>query len=110
MISASHGSAQEMCKKENAPFGSCAADGDWESARFFPPAGDGFGPQFGVGPSAERQHGIKKTDQVRRLKSARHRKFESISLQRGVSCEPKLPRSDRQSGLTGGVRWAAVEH
>ena len=30
-------------------------------------------------------------------------------LQRGVSREPKLPRSDRQSGLTGGVRWSAVE-
>ena len=28
------------------------------------------------------------TDQVRRLKNARNRKFESISLQHGVCCEP----------------------
>src|SRR6202040_4350239 len=42
-----------------------------------------------------------------RSTSVGNQKFESISLQRGVSCEPKLPRSDRQSGLTGGVRWSA---
>ena len=29
MMSASHGAAQEMYKQD--PFGSCAADGDWES-------------------------------------------------------------------------------
>jgi hypothetical protein len=44
MISASHGSAQEMCKQESDPFGSCAAEGDWESTRFFPLAGDGLVP------------------------------------------------------------------
>jgi hypothetical protein len=38
-------------------------------------------------PSAEREHGIKKTDQVRRLKNARNRKFESISVQRRVRNE-----------------------
>jgi hypothetical protein len=68
-----------MCKQESDPFGSCAADGDWESTRFFPLAGDGFGPNSASVPSAEREHGIKKTDQVRRLKNARNRKFESIS-------------------------------
>src|ERR1700681_855530 len=38
-------------------------------------------------PSAERERGIEKTDELRRLKNARKRKFESISLQRGVCCE-----------------------
>src|SRR3984893_12568673 len=38
-------------------------------------------------PSAERERGIEKTDELRRLKNARNRKFESISLQRGVRCE-----------------------
>src|SRR5580692_4971414 len=33
-------------------------------------------------PSAERERGIEKTDELRRLKNARNRKFESISLQR----------------------------
>ena len=82
MISASHDSAQEMCKQESDPFGSCAADGDWESTRFFPLDGDGFRPNSASVPSAEREHGIKKTNQVRRLKNARNWKFESISLQR----------------------------
>jgi hypothetical protein len=40
-------------------------------------------------PSAERERGIEKTDELRRLKKARNRKFESISLQRGVACEPE---------------------
>src|ERR1700722_16865466 len=39
-------------------------------------------------PSAERERGIEKTDELRRLKNARNRKFESISLQQGVWCEP----------------------
>jgi len=39
-------------------------------------------------PSAERERGIEKTDELRRLKNARNRKFESISLQRRVLCEP----------------------
>src|SRR5258705_7654038 len=45
-------------------------------------------------PSAERERGIEKTDELRRLKNARNRKFESISLQRRVSCEldPRLRR------------------
>jgi hypothetical protein len=41
-------------------------------------------------PSAEREPGITKTDEVRRLKNARNREFESISLQRRVQCEPEL--------------------
>jgi len=36
----------------------------------------------------KRERGIEKTDELRRLKNARNRKFESISLQRRVSCEP----------------------
>jgi hypothetical protein len=48
-------------------------------------------------PSAERERGIEKTDELRRLKNARNRKFESISLQRRVSNEPcggcRLPGS-----------------
>ena len=88
MISGSHGSAQEMCKQESEPFGSCAADGDWEFTRFFPLAGDGFGPNSASVPSAERD----KTDQVRRLNNARNRKFESISLQRR-SLVANLPAS-----------------
>ena len=40
-------------------------------------------------PSAERERGIEKTDELRRLKNARNRKFESISLQRRVRCEPE---------------------
>ena len=40
-------------------------------------------------PSAERERGIEKTDELRRLKNARNRKFESISLQRRVVCEPE---------------------
>src|SRR5580704_13515036 len=39
-------------------------------------------------PSAERERGIEKTGELRRLKNARNRKFESISLQRRVHCEP----------------------
>jgi len=39
-------------------------------------------------PLAERERGIEKTDELRRLKNARNRQFESISLQRGVDCEP----------------------
>src|ERR1700732_4137168 len=39
-------------------------------------------------PSAERERGIEKTDELRRLKNARNRKFESISLHRRVQCEP----------------------
>jgi hypothetical protein len=38
-------------------------------------------------PSAERERGIEKTDELRRLKNARNRKFESISLQERVHCE-----------------------
>jgi hypothetical protein len=33
-------------------------------------------------PSAERERGIEKTGELRRLKNARNRKFESISLER----------------------------
>src|ERR1700726_3232914 len=39
-------------------------------------------------PSAERERGIENTDELRRLKNARNRKFESISLQRRVGDEP----------------------
>src|SRR5258706_9861059 len=39
-------------------------------------------------PSAERERGIEKTDELRRLKNARNRKFESISLKRRAHCEP----------------------
>jgi hypothetical protein len=45
----------------------------------------------------------------RPLFSERDQWFESAFLQRGVSCEPKLPRSDRQSGLTGGVSRAIAK-
>jgi hypothetical protein len=38
-------------------------------------------------PSAGRERGIENTDELRRLKNARNRKFESISLQEGVHCE-----------------------
>src|ERR1700738_5372750 len=41
-------------------------------------------------PSAERERGIEKTDELRRLKNARNRKLESIALQRRVRCEPDL--------------------
>src|SRR5438477_6738513 len=41
-------------------------------------------------PSAERERGIEKTGELRRLKNARDRKFESISLQRGVKREPRF--------------------
>ena len=34
--------------------------------------------------STAAERGIEKTDELRRLKNARNRKFESISLQRGV--------------------------
>ena len=47
-------------------------------------------PDFVLVPSAEREHGIEKTDEPRRLKNARNRKFESISLQRKVS-KPSVP-------------------
>src|ERR1700730_1798474 len=69
------------CKQESDPFGSCAADGDWESTRFFPLAGDGFGPEFGVGPFGRTRTRYQENRSVRRLKNARNRKFESISLQ-----------------------------
>jgi hypothetical protein len=42
-------------------------------------------------PSAERERGIEKTDDLRRLKNARNRKFESISLQRRVMNKPEHP-------------------
>jgi hypothetical protein len=45
-------------------------------------------------PSAERERGIEKTDELRRLKSALNRKFESISLHRRVGCE--LPGDGNQ--------------
>jgi hypothetical protein len=46
-------------------------------------------PDSASAPSAERERGIEKTDELRRLKNARNRKFESISLQRRVSCKPE---------------------
>jgi hypothetical protein len=41
-------------------------------------------------PSAERERGIEKTDELRRLKNARNRKFESISLQQTVCLSPAV--------------------
>jgi hypothetical protein len=59
-------------------------------------------------PSAERERGIEKTDELRRLKNARNRKFESTSLQRRVCCELDFghygaPRT-RCSGLSSSAR------
>jgi hypothetical protein len=48
-------------------------------------------------PSAERERGIEKTDELRRLKNARNRKFESISLQQRVVCEPDFLAFDRRA-------------
>jgi len=63
-----------------------------ESARLFPLDGDGSVPNSASLPSAERERGIKKIDEMRRLKNARNRTFESISLQRRVHCEPDFHR------------------
>src|SRR5437868_3609103 len=49
-------------------------------------------------PSAERERGIEKTGELRRLKNARDRKFESISLKRRVH-ETSVP-SARDSGAS----------
>jgi hypothetical protein len=54
-------------------------------------------PDSALVPSAEREHGIEKTDEPRRLKNARNRKFESISLRHGVCCEPEFFRSGPRS-------------
>src|ERR1700719_3515100 len=56
-------------------------------------------------PSAERERGIEKTDELRRLKNARNRKFESISLQRRVR-ETSVPqrRTPRARQITVRLR------
>jgi hypothetical protein len=61
-------------------------------------------------PSAERERGIEKTDELRRLKNARNRKFESISLQQRVRCElrNRLHSGDRQPVSTGRTARRAV--
>src|SRR5580704_1164171 len=46
-------------------------------------------------PSAERERGIEKTDELRRLKNARNRRFESSSLHRRVYCEPEFSGGHR---------------
>jgi hypothetical protein len=53
-------------------------------------------------PSAERERGIEKTDELRRLKNARNRKFESISLQQRVGSEPEF--SGRIPSMVNEVR------
>jgi hypothetical protein len=61
-------------------------------------------------PSAERERGIEKTDELRRLKNPRNRKFESISLQQRVRCElrNRLHSGDRQPVSTGRTARRAV--
>jgi hypothetical protein len=46
-------------------------------------------------PSAERERGIEKTGELRRLKNARNRKFESIFLHRRVRELSVLPRRNQ---------------
>jgi hypothetical protein len=56
-------------------------------------------------PSAERKRGIEKTDELRRLKNARNRKFESISLQRRVGDEPCFMNIGEQERIFEGPVW-----
>jgi hypothetical protein len=42
-------------------------------------------------PSAERERGIEKTDELRRLKNARNRKFESMLPPAGSLVRTSLP-------------------
>src|ERR1700732_2110336 len=57
-------------------------------------------------PSAERERGIEKTDELRRLKNARNRKFESISLHRRVMCEPVIALPLHRAGGGACLDWA----
>src|SRR6476660_9080146 len=57
-------------------------------------------------PSAERERAIEKTDELRRLKNARNRKFESISLQQTVSLSPAAAFEGREPRFSARV-WAA---
>src|SRR3984957_4922366 len=59
-------------------------------------------------PSAERERGIEKTDELRRLKNARNRKFESISLQRRVMCEPDLQQGGRGQVAARAQRFSSL--
>src|SRR6202049_304804 len=53
-------------------------------------------------PSAGRERGIEKTDELRRLKNARNRKFESISLQQTVCLSPAAAFKGREPGFPRG--------
>src|ERR1700738_913006 len=53
-------------------------------------------------PSAERERAIEKTDELRRLKNARNRKFESISLQQTVRLSPASTFEGREPGFRRG--------
>src|SRR6202023_1681455 len=63
-------------------------------------------PDSALVPSAERERGIEKTDELRRLKNARNRKFESISLQQTVSLSPAAAFEGREPRFSARV-WAA---
>ena len=75
------GSAQQMCKQGTRP----VLDRVQPTAIGSPPNSFRLRemasvPDSASVPSAERERGIEKTDELRRLKNARNRKFESISL------------------------------
>ena len=60
-------------------------------------------------PSTERECGIEKTDELRRLKNARNRKFESISLQQSVQYEPEFrPASPSEAVVVSAGLWPFV--